>query len=113
KGLFLLGVATGKLLKAQRKRFQSNKGIEPFWNSLYNLNLNWKRVLKIQSNVIAKLKVYQNYTPYPANLLQSTSKYFIRAGDDHNLSDVELSWYFSHGLASYYEITNKNLLNLM
>jgi CRISPR-associated protein Cas8b/Csh1 subtype I-B len=113
KGIFLLGVATGKLLGAQRKRFKSNKNLEPFWNSLYNLSLNRKRVLKIHSNVISKLKYYTNYTPYPRNLIKAISKYLMQSGNDFNLSDLEISWYFSHGLASYYEITNSKLIKIL
>jgi len=113
KGIFLLGVATGKLLRAQRKRFKSNKNLEPFWNSIYNLNLNQKRILQIHSNLISKLKYYTKYTPYPRNLIRSISKYLMKSGNDFNISDLEISWYFSHGLASYYEVTNKNLIKIL
>lgn len=113
KGIFLLGVATGKLLRAQRKRFKSNKSLEPFWNSLYNLNLNRKRILKIHSNVISKLKYYTKYTPYPRNLTRAFSKYLMKSGNEFNISNLEISWYFCHGLASYYEVTNENLIKLL
>ncbi|MEJ2251448.1 MAG: TM1802 family CRISPR-associated protein [Candidatus Lokiarchaeota archaeon] len=113
KGIFLLGVATGKLLRAQRKRFKSNKNLEPFWNSLYNLTLNRKRILKIHSNLITKLKYYTKYTPYPRNLIRAISKYLMKSGDDFNLTNLEISWFFSHGLASFYEVTNKNLIKIL
>ncbi|MBN1216333.1 MAG: hypothetical protein JXA99_12940 [Candidatus Lokiarchaeota archaeon] len=113
KGIFLLGVATGKLLSAQRKRFRSNKNLEPFWSSLYNLDLNQKRILKIHSNVLLKLKYYTNYTPYPRNLFRAISKYLMKSGDEFTLSNLEISWYFSHGLASFYEVTNTNLKTIL
>jgi len=113
KGIFLLGVAVGKLLSAQRQRFKSNENAEPFWNSLYNLNLNKKKIFQIQTKVMSKLKYYIKYMPYPKNLIQSISKYIMKAGNEFRLSDIEISWYFSHGLASYYEVTNKNLIELI
>ena len=97
---------------AQRKRFKSNNSLEPFWNSLYNLSLNQKRIQKIHNKVVSKLKYYKKYTPYPTNLIRAISKYFMKSIDILELSDLELSWYFSHGLASYYEVTNKKLIEL-
>jgi len=109
KGVFLLGVVTSKLLRAQNDRYKLGNNVEPFWNSLYNLKLNKKRIMTLQIKVLSKLKFYHKYVFYPHNLIQAMSNYLMRAGKDFMLTDLEISWYFSHGLASYREVTNKNL----
>jgi len=113
KGVFLLGVATGKLLRAQKKKFKSNENIEPFWKSLFNLVLNKRKIMMIHTKVIAKSKQYKKYMKYPANLFKAISHYLMKAGDSFGLSEIEISWFFSQGLSTYREITNKNLIELL
>ncbi len=113
KGVFLLGVATGKLLRAQKKKFKSNENIEPFWKSLFNLILNKRKIMMIHTKALAKTKQYKKYMKFPSNLFKAISYYLMQTGDSFELSDLEISWFFTQGLSTYREITNKNLIVLL
>ena len=113
KGVFLLGAATGKLLRAQKEKFKSNENIEPFWKSLFNLILNKRKIMMIHTKALAKTKQYKKYMKFPSNLFKAISYYLMQAGNSFELSDLEVSWFFTQGLSTYREITNKKLIELL
>ena len=97
KAIFLIGALAGFLLEAQRIKNPDKKGNEPFWKALHDLRLDKRRLLDLFPKIVNKLKQMQfSY----ANLVGEISKYLQDAGK-WNLSNIELSWYFTHGLASY------------
>lgn len=97
KAIFLEGVLAGFLLETQRIKNPSKNGNEPFWRALHDLRLDKRKLLDLFPKIVNKLKELQiSYS----NLVSEISKYLQGAGK-WNLSNIELSWYFTHGLASY------------
>jgi len=97
KASFLVGVLTGFLLEIQRVQNPEIK-IEPFWRSLHGLNIDQRLLKQIFTKAVDKLK---NYERSYSSLLSVISSYLQEAGNDFKLDKVEISWYFTHGLASY------------
>ncbi len=98
RAVFLEGVLAGLLLEIQRVQNPDKKGNEAFWRSLHNLRIDKRILLELFPKIINKLKQLQR--PY-TNLVSEISKFLQDAGKKWNLSNIELSWYFTHGLASY------------
>ncbi len=98
KAIFLEGALVGFLLETQRLGNPEKKGNEPFWNSLHNLRLDKRRLLDLFPKTVTKLKqLGKSYS----SLVHEISFYLQRAGMEWNLSQIEMSWYFTHGMASY------------
>lgn len=98
KAVFLEGVLAGFLLEMQRIQNPDKKGNEAFWSSLHNLRVDNRILLELFPKIVNKLKQLQR--PY-TNLVSEISRYLQDAGIKWKLSNIELSWYFTHGLASY------------
>ncbi len=98
KAVFLEGVLIGLLLEVQRVQNPKKKGNEAFWSSLHNLRVDNRILLELFPKVVNKLKLLQR--PY-SNLVSEISIYLQDAGSKWDLSNIELSWYFTHGLSSY------------
>jgi len=97
KASFLVGVLTGFLLEIQRIQNPDLK-IEPFWRSLHGLNIDQRLIKQIFTKAVDKLKIYERSY---SSLLGIISSYLQEAGNDFKLDKVEISWFFTHGLASY------------
>ena len=72
-----------------------------------------RKIMMIHQKVMAKSKQYIKYMKYPSNLFQAISHFLMNAGEDYELTDLEISWFFSQGMSTFREITNKNLLKLV
>ena len=96
--IFLEGVLVGFLLESQRIANPEKKTNEPFWGALHDLRLDKRILMDLYPKTVNKLK--QLGYSY-AGLVKEVSAYMQRAGSSWALTPVEMSWYFSHGLASY------------
>ncbi|OLS14985.1 MAG: hypothetical protein RBG13Loki_1400 [Promethearchaeota archaeon CR_4] len=98
KAIFLEGVLVGFLLEAQRLANPDKKTNEPFWNALHELRLSKRQLLEIYPKTMNKLKqLNRSYS----SLVKVVSNQIQEAGMEWTLSDIELSWYFAHGISSY------------
>ncbi len=97
KCVFLLGVLVNKLLSLQYKK----RGSKPFQSKLYGLKLDKKRVEYIFKEAIQKLMEYEqeDNTLYYKKLREKVAEYFVKAGDDWKLTNNEISYIFSLGMA--------------
>lgn len=91
KATFLLGGLTRKLMNIQYKEL----GSTPFYNKLWGLSLDQKKIHKLYPMVINKLQEYN--AGYMRNLEEEISKNLIESENDWNLNRDETSYYFVLG----------------
>ncbi len=97
KAVFLTGVLVNKLLNVQYKKRQS----KPFLAKLYGLKLDKSKVENIFKEATQKLMEYgqeEGINYYPV-LKREIAQRFIKSGDKWNLSNNEISYIFSLGMA--------------
>jgi len=109
KVVFLEGVLVGFVLEAQRMTNPDKKGNEPFWGTLHDLRIDQRLLMELFPKAVNKLK--QLGYSYKS-LVKEISAYMQNTGATWGLTPVELSWYFSHGLASYQNFRRKKQDNL-
>lgn len=100
KASFLLGVLTRKLLNKQLRELDST----PFFNKLWGLSLDHKKIKKLYPMVINKLREY-NITYL--ELEKEISNNLILSEKDWNLTRDETSYYFVLGYTLYKFYLNK------
>ncbi|MHA1733383.1 MAG: TM1802 family CRISPR-associated protein [Promethearchaeota archaeon] len=104
KAVFLEGALVGFLLEVQRMQNQEKETTEAFWRSLHSLKLDSRQVLLIFPKAVEKLKVLgMSYSSF----VEVVSEYIQKAGTPLQLDNLEISWYFTHGLASYRRFRGK------
>lgn len=91
KATFLLGVLTKKLMNIQYKEL----GSTPFYNKLWGLSLDQKKIHKLYPMVINKLQEYN--AGYMKNLEEEISKNLAKSENDWKLNRDETSYYFVLG----------------
>lgn len=91
KATFLLGGLTRKLMNIQYKEL----GSTPFYNKLWGLSLDQKKIHKLYPMVINKLQEYN--AGYMRNLEEEISKNLIESENNWNLNRDETSYYFVLG----------------
>ncbi|HEC56528.1 MAG TPA: TIGR02556 family CRISPR-associated protein [Candidatus Syntrophoarchaeum butanivorans] len=92
KAVFLEGVLTQFLLNIQYEE----KGDTPFRTKLHGLKLNEKLVKRLLPEIQNKLEEYgKNYYKELESLI---AQYFVLAGDEWDIGDDELSFYFVLGM---------------
>ena len=91
KATFLLGVLTRKLMNIQYREL----GSTPFYNKLWGLSLDEKKIQKLYPMVIDKL--YQYDANYYSKLEKEITKNLAEANDNWNLNRDETSYYFVLG----------------
>jgi CRISPR-associated protein Csh1 len=91
---FLVGVYVAKLLNEQYKLRDST----PFVRKLYGLNLNEERIKELFKEAYNKLLEYDKEHFYEW-LSQKISEYFVKIKDGWRLTDDEISFCFTCGLA--------------
>ncbi|WP_017980959.1 TIGR02556 family CRISPR-associated protein [Methanocaldococcus villosus] len=97
KAVFLLGVLVGKLLNLQYQK----RGSRPFQSKLYGLNLNKSKVENIFKELNKKFMEYEREDNklYYKKLREKAAEYFLKAGNDWNIKDNEISYIFTLGMA--------------
>lgn len=106
KAIFLEGALTQKLLNIQ---FQE-KSATPFRSKLKGLNLDEKHVKKLLPEIQNKLEEYGKN--YYRTLESIISKDFVSAGNEWNMSNDEISFYFVLGMnLNYIFKTSKESTN--
>jgi CRISPR-associated protein Csh1 len=100
RGLFLLGVLTGKLLKIQEGRLDGNK---PFLKKLKGLKMHKKDFKNLFTEVVAKLEEYDQASDYRVltkkveKVIEKTAQYLL-SSQDWKLSDKEANFIFACGM---------------
>lgn len=101
KASFLLGALTKRLLNVQYRELGSN----PFYNKLWGLSLDQKKIKKLYPMVINKLREY-NITYL--ELEENISKNLINSESNWKLNRDETSYFFVLGFTMpYFEKNNK------
>ncbi|WP_292459927.1 TIGR02556 family CRISPR-associated protein [Methanothermococcus sp.] len=97
KAVFLTGVLVDKLLRLQYQKRQS----KPFLAKLHGLKLDKSKIESIFKEATQKLMEYgqEDNINYYSRLKEETARRFITSGDNWNLSNNEISYIFSLGLA--------------
>lgn len=101
KATFLLGELTRKLMNIQYKEL----GSTPFYNKLWGLSLDQKKIHKLYPMVINKLQEYN--AGYMRNLEKEISKNLARSENDWNLNRDETSYYFVLGFTLPFDDNEK------
>lgn len=101
KASFLLGVLTKRLLNIQYKELGSN----PFYNKLWGLSLDQKKIKKLYPMVINKLREYN--VAY-LELEENISKNLINSEGNWKLNRDETSYFFVLGFTIPYFKKNNN-----
>lgn len=106
KAAFLLGCAVEVLLGSQRSHLNRN---EPFAKRLNNLNIDYRELQRIKTELLSKVKQYADAKKlydgeYIHQLLLEFDKLML-GGDDSNLSKTQVSYAFSVGLVLEKEFT--------
>lgn len=91
KATFLLGVLTRKLMNIQYKEL----GSTPFYNKLWGLSLDQKKIHKLYPMVINKLQEYN--AGYMKNLEEEISNNLAKSENNWKLNRDETSYYFVLG----------------
>ena len=91
KATFLLGVLTRKLMNIQYKEL----GSTPFYNKLWGLSLDQKKIHKLYPMVVNKLQEYN--AGYMRGLEEEISRNLIKSENDWKLNRDETSYYFVLG----------------
>ena len=91
KSSFLLGVLTRKLINIQFKEL----GSRPFYNKLWGLSLNHKKIIKLFPMVVDKLRQYDAW--YYVKLEDEIRENLILSQDNWNLNNDETSYFFVLG----------------
>lgn len=91
KATFLLGVLTRKLMNIQYNELHST----PFYNKLWGLSLDQKKIHKLYPMVINKLQEYN--AGYMRNLEEEISKNLAKSENNWRLNRDETSYYFVLG----------------
>lgn len=91
RATFLLGALTRKLMNIQYKEL----GSTPFYNKLWGLSLDKKKIYKLYPMVINKLQEYN--AGYMRNLEEEISINLAKAENNWNLNRDETSYYFVLG----------------
>ena len=102
KAAFLLGVLTRKLLNIQYNELEST----PFYNKLWGLSLDQKKIKKLYPMVVNKLREYD--VGY-ASIEEKISKNLVKSENCWNLSRDETSYYFVLGYTLYKYDLNKEV----
>jgi len=92
---FCVGMLVDHVLYVQRANRGVGFGDEPFWNNLYGLVMDEKKIKNIFVKALAKMRQYRSGYP---SLEAITAKYLAEAEGRWNLSNDELSYYFVLGL---------------
>lgn len=101
KASFLLGALTKRLLNVQYRELGSN----PFYNKLWGLSLDQKKIKKLYPMVINKLREYN--IAY-LELEENISKNLINSESNWKLNRDETSYFFVLGFTMpYFEKNNK------
>ena len=97
KAVFLTGVLVNKLLKLQYQKRQS----KPFLAKLHGLKLDKSKVENIFKDTTQKLTEYgqEDGINYYRTLRENIAFKFIKSGNNWNLSNNEISYIFSLGIA--------------
>ena len=101
KAVFLEGVLTQKLLNIQ---YQERKAT-PFRIKLKGLNLDERQIKKLLPEIQNKLEEYGKN--YYKSLESIISKYFVASGTNWNMSNNEISFYFTLGMNLSYLFKTK------
>ncbi|HBY57405.1 MAG TPA: TIGR02556 family CRISPR-associated protein [Candidatus Atribacteria bacterium] len=98
KGIFLEGTLAQKLLNIQRLPEVSNAqaGKEPFRPRLKSLKLDEKQIRKLLPEMENKLEEYEKN--YYRDLESIISYYFVSSGNNWNITNDEISFYFVLGM---------------
>lgn len=104
KSSFYMGVLTKKLMNIQFKNLNST----PFYNKLYGLNLDYKKLKKVYPQIINKLREYD--AAYP-DLEEKISINLAIAEENPELKKDEISYYFTLGFTLYNLFKNENKIN--
>ncbi|CAD7774125.1 CRISPR-associated protein (cas_TM1802) [Candidatus Methanoperedenaceae archaeon GB37] len=102
KAIFLEGVLTQFLLNIQYQE----RNATPFRVKLKGLKLDEKQVKKLLPEIQNKLEEYGKN--YYRNLESIISKYLVSAGDEWNMSNDEISYYFVLGMNLSYLFKKEN-----
>lgn len=102
KATFLLGVLTKKLINQQYNKLDST----PFYNKLWGLSLDQKKIKKLYPILINKLQEYDIYKYY-SNIAEEISKNLVLSENNWKLSADETSYYFVLGYTMYKLIKNE------
>ena len=105
KASFYMGVLTKKLMNIQYSELKST----PFYNKLYGLNLDYKKLKKIYPQIINKLREYNVADP---SLEEKISINLAEAEKDPELKKDEISYYFTLGFTLYNLFKNANKTNI-
>ena len=95
KATFLLGVLTRRLMNIQYKEL----GSTPFYNKLWGLSLDQKKIYKLYPMVINKLREYN--AGYMKYLEEEISRNLVKSEHDWKLNRDETSYYFVLGFTLY------------
>ena len=98
KAIFLEGILAQKLLNIQRLPEVSNAqaGKEPFRSRLKGLKLDEKQIRKLLPQIKNKLEEYGKN--YYRDLESTISYYFVSSGNAWNVTNDEISFYFTLGM---------------
>ena len=95
KATFLLGVLSRELIQKQYNNLDST----PFYNKLWGLSLNQKKIKKLYPILINKLREYNIH--YFTNYEELISENLVLSENNWNLSTDETSYYFVLGYTLY------------
>ncbi|NKQ38924.1 MAG: hypothetical protein HF967_05545 [Methanosarcinales archaeon] len=101
KAVFLEGVLTQYLLNIQYQE----RGAAPFRIKLKGLNLDERQIKKLLPEIQNKLEEYGKN--YYKSLESIISKYFVASGTNWNMSNNEISFYFTLGMNLSYLFKTK------
>lgn len=101
KASFYMGVLTKKLMNVQYAELKST----PFYNKLYGLNLDYKKLKKIYPQIINKLREYNVADP---SLEEKISINLAESEKNPELKKDEISYYFTLGFTLYNLFKNNN-----
>lgn len=92
KAIFLMGVLTQKLLNIQF----SDRKATPFMSKLNGLKLSKRLIIKLLPEVQNKLEEYKKN--YYRDIEEKIAEYFVKAGDNWQMNNDEISFYFVLGM---------------
>lgn len=106
KASFLLGVLTRNLINKQYNELNSS----PFYNKLWGLSLNQKRIKKLYPMVVNKLREYDVY--YYNDLEEEISNNLLNSENNWKLNGDETSYFFVLGFTMPYFCNGKTEVDL-
>ena len=95
KAAFSVGMLVEYLLGVQRRERKAKFGEEPFWDKLYGLMMDERKIKNIFREALNKLRQYKKGFK---SLEEIAGKYLVEAENKWDISKDEISYYFALGI---------------